>query len=48
MWEVLDRIEDTTEAGMINLDQSQAFEKVDHRFLATVLEIAGFEPEVCK
>ena len=36
------------EAAMINLDQSKAFDRVDHRFLATVLEIAGFQPEFWK
>ena len=35
--EVLERIEDGTEAALINLDESKAFDKVDHRFLATVL-----------
>ena len=29
---------------MINLDQSKAFDRVDHRFLVTVLETAGFKP----
>ena len=30
--EVLEGIEDGTEAAMINLDQSKAFNRVDHRF----------------
>ena len=43
--EVLESIEDDTEAALISLDQSKAFNRVDHRFLATVLETARFEPE---
>ena len=43
--EVLEGIEDDTEAALISLDQSKTFDRVDHRFLATVLETAGFEPE---
>ena len=39
--EVLEGIEDDTEAALISLDQSKAFDRVDHRFLAT----AGFQPE---
>ena len=31
-----------------SLDQSEAFDRRDHRFLATILEIARFEPEFCK
>ena len=42
--EVLEGIKDDTEAALISLDQSKAFDRVDHRFLATVLETAGFEP----
>ena len=42
--EVLEETEDGTEAAPINLDQSKAFDRVDHRFLASVLETAGFQP----
>ena len=45
---ILEGIEDDTEAALINLDQSKAFDRVDHRFLAAVLETAGFEPEFRK
>ena len=43
--EVLERLKDGTEAALINLDQSKAFDRVDNRFLASVLETAGFKPE---
>ena len=43
--EVLEGIQDDTEAALISLDQSKDFDRVDHRFLASVLETAGFEPE---
>ena len=39
---VLEGIEDDTCAALINLDQSKAFDRVDHRFLGAVLEAAGF------
>ena len=42
--EILERLEDDTEAALINLNQSKAFDRVDHRFLAT----AGFEPKFRK
>lgn len=31
-----------------NLDQSKAFGKVNHWYLATVLQASGFEPDICK
>ena len=43
--EGLEGIKDDTEAALICLDQSKAFDWVDHRFLDTVLETAGFKPE---
>ena len=43
--EDLKGIEDDTEAALISLDQSKALDRIDHRFLATVLETAGFQPE---
>ena len=43
--EVLEGIEDGTEAALISLDQSKAFNRVDHQFLASVLETVGFQPE---
>ena len=46
--EVLEGIEDGIEAALISLDQSKAFDRVDHRFLASVLETAGFQPEFCR
>ena len=46
--EVLEGIEDSMEAALISLDQSKAFDSVDHRFLVTVLKTAGFQPELCR
>ena len=46
--EILEEIEDSTKDAPINLDQSKAFDRVDHRFLATVFETAGFIPEFYK
>ena len=43
--EVLAGIEDGTEAALICLDQFKAFDGVDHRFLASVLETAEFQSE---
>ena len=37
---ILEGIKDDTEAAMIYLDQSKAFDRVDHRLLATVLKTA--------
>ena len=42
--EVLEGIKDDTESALISLDQSKAFDWVDHRFLET----AGFQPEFCR
>ena len=46
--QILEGIKDDIEATLINLDQSKAFDRVDHRFLAAVLETARFEPEFRK
>ena len=43
--DVLEEIEDCTDVALINLDQSKPFDRVDHLFLASVLETAGFQPE---
>ena len=45
---IRERIVDDTEAALINLDQSKAFNRVDHWFLVAVLETAGFKPEFCR
>ena len=44
--EVLEGGEDGTEVALISLDQSKAFDRVDHRFLASVLETAEFNPQM--
>ena len=44
----LEGIKDGTEAALINLNQSKAFDRVDHLFLATILETAEFRTEFCK
>ena len=46
--EILEGFKDATEAALINLDQSKALDRVDYRFLLTVMETAGFKPEFCK
>ena len=46
--EIREGIEDDTDAALISLDQSKAFDRADHRFLGLVLEIPGFEPEFKK
>ena len=43
--EVLEGIEDGTESALISLNQSKAFDRIDHWFFATVLETVGFQPE---
>ena len=48
MCKILEGLKDGTEAELINLDQSKAFDKVDHRFVVTVLETAKFQSEFCK
>ena len=40
---ILEELEDGNEAALTNLDPSKAFHKVDHRFLATVLETVRFK-----
>ena len=42
---IIEEIEDDNEASWIHLDQSKAFHRINHRFLAAVLGIARFEPE---
>ena len=46
--QILEGIKDDTKAALINLDQSKAFHRVDHWFLAAVLETAGFKLEFRK
>ena len=48
VWEVLEELTDGTEAALLNLYQSKALDRVDHRFFATVLETVKFQPEFCK
>ena len=43
--EILEVLGDGGEAALISSDQSKAFDKVDHWFLASVLETAGFQHE---
>ena len=45
---VLEGIEDDKGSALITLDQSKAFDRVDHRFLASVLQAAGFESDFCR
>ena len=45
---VLEGLKDNTQAVLINLDQAKAFDRLDHWFLVTVLETAGFKPELHK
>ena len=42
--EVLEEIEVDTEAALISLDQSKSFDRVDHRYLAMILETIGYKP----
>ena len=42
---VQEGVQDSTEAALISLDLSKGFNRVDHLFLATVLETAGFQLE---
>ena len=44
----LEGSKDGTEATLINLYQSKAFNRVDHQFLVIVLETTGFNLEFCK
>ena len=46
--EILEELKDNIKATLINLDQSKAFDRVNHRFLAMVLETVGFKPEFHK
>ena len=43
--DILEGLKDGTEAALINLDQSKTFDRVNHRFLASVLETARFKTE---
>ena len=42
---IIEGIEDDNHAVLMNLDQSKAFDRVDHGFLVAVLETAKFKPE---
>ena len=46
--QILEGIKYDTKVALVNLDQSKAFDRVDHRFLAVVLETAGFNSEFRK
>ena len=46
--EVLERINDSTEATLINLDQFKAFDRVNNRCLTTVLKTTRFKLEFRK
>ena len=48
LWGPRGGIKDGTEAALINLNQSKAFDRFDHRFLASVLETAGCKSEFCR
>ena len=43
--EIIEGLKDDTKAALINLNHSKAFDRVDHRFSASVLETAGFKTE---
>ena len=45
--EVLEGVEDDQNAALVSLDQSKAFDRVDHRYLFKVLDAAGFHPGFC-
>ena len=46
--EIMEGIKDDTDAALISFDQSKAFDRIDYRFSAEVLETTGFEPEFHK
>ena len=48
MRKILEGLECGIKAVLINLDHSKAFDRVNHRFLVTVLETTGFKPEFRK
>ena len=44
--QILEKLnEDDTGAALINLDQSKAFDRVDHRFLEAIMKKAGFKSD---